>query len=72
MGALQNPASCTAYRLRFRSLSDERVAYAFPCDVAGCVDMDRLDERARVDYLFARAVMKQQAGALEVTCDCVE
>lgn len=72
MDVLLDRAPRSAYQLRFRSRSDAGVAYAFPCDVAGRVDMDRLDERARVDYLFARAVMKLRAGALEVMCNCVE
>ena len=42
------------FELRFQSLIDEGAAYAFPCDAAGRVDMDRLSERERIDYLFAR------------------
>lgn len=45
------------YELRFQSLFDEGRAYAFPCDARGQVDMDALSERARQNYLYARAVI---------------
>ncbi len=56
-----------AYELQF---SVERAAFAFPCDVQGRVDMDLLCDRARNDYLFARAVMKlkRESAAPEVVC----
>lgn len=47
----------THYELRFRSLLDEGRGYAFPCDAAGHVDMDMLSDRARDNYLYARAVI---------------
>jgi len=49
----QHPVS----ELRFVSRSDQRRYLAFPCDAAGRVDLDALNERERNDYLFARAVM---------------
>ena len=48
------------YELRFQSLFDEGRAYAFPCDAAGHVDMDALSERARQNYLYARAVIGRE------------
>ena len=48
------------YELRFQSLFDEGRAYAFPCDAAGHVDMDALSERARQNYLYARAVVGRE------------
>jgi len=30
---------------------------SFPCDVRGHVTLDALDERSRIDYLFARAMV---------------
>jgi hypothetical protein len=51
-----------AYELRFCSLFDEGRAYAFPCDAAGHVDMDALSERARVNYLYARAVVGREVS----------
>ncbi len=50
----------TAYELRFKSLFDEGRAYSFPCDVKGQVNLDALSERARVNYLYARAVVGRE------------
>jgi len=47
----------TGYELLFRSLISARRGYVFPCDAVGHVDMDSLSERARANYLYARAVM---------------
>ena len=47
----------TRYELRFQSLLDAKLSYAFPCDAAGHVDMDSLSDAARNDYLYARAVV---------------
>jgi len=47
----------TGYELLFRSLISVRRGYVFPCDAVGHVDMDSLSERARNNYLYARAVM---------------
>jgi hypothetical protein len=55
------------YVLRFQSLFDEGRAYAFPCDAQGKVDLDALSERARNNYLYARAVI-----GLEVAMPHVE
>ena len=57
----------TAYVLRFQSLFDEGRAYAFPCDAQGHVDLDALSEKARNNYLYARAVI-----GLEVAMPHVE
>jgi hypothetical protein len=45
------------YELHFRSLFNEGRGYVFPCDAAGHVDMDTLSDRARNNYLYARAVI---------------
>lgn len=44
----------TQFELRFNSLTGAGPSYSFPCDHSGCVDMDRLSDRDRLDYLFAR------------------
>jgi hypothetical protein len=49
---MQNFAS--PYMLRFQSLLDPGRAYDFPCDAAGQVDLDALNDRARNDYFYAR------------------
>lgn len=51
-----------AYELRFQSLFDEGRAYAFPCDAAGHVNMDALSDRARQNYLYARAVIGREVA----------
>jgi len=50
------------YVLRFQSLFDEGRAYAFPCDAQGQVDLDALSERARNNYLYARAVIGREVA----------
>lgn len=49
-----------AFELRFQSLFNDGRALAFPCDAAGRVDLDALSERARVNYLYARAVVGRE------------
>lgn len=39
---------------------DSGRGYAFPCDPAGEVDLDRLNERARNNYLYARAMVGRE------------
>jgi hypothetical protein len=56
-----------AFQLRFRSLFREDRGYAFPCDLAGRVVMDTLSERARSNYLFARAMVGRDYAPPEVT-----
>jgi len=48
------------YMLRFRSLFHEGRAFAFPCDAQGHVDLDALSEKARNNYLYARAVIGRE------------
>lgn len=45
------------FELQFVSLTARGPTYAFPCDALGHVDMDRLSARARLDYLYARALV---------------
>jgi hypothetical protein len=48
------------FELRFQSLYNNGRGYAFPCDRKGQVDMDRLSERARTNYLYARAMVGRE------------
>ena len=48
------------FQLCFESLVKTGHACAFPCDVAGRVDMDALGERARNSYLYARTVVGRE------------
>ncbi|HET9644857.1 MAG TPA: hypothetical protein VFP68_16220 [Burkholderiaceae bacterium] len=50
------------YVLRFQSLFDEGRGFAFPCDAQGHVDLDSLSERARNNYLYARAVIGREVA----------
>ena len=49
--------------IRFESLHQAGRALAFPCDAAGHVEMDALSERARNNYLYARAVVGREYAA---------
>ena len=57
----QRPAQIEPrFELRFRSLFDSGRGYAFPCDPQGQVDLDQLSERARNNYLYARAMVGRE------------
>ena len=45
------------YELLFQSLFDSGRGYSFPCDPTGHVNLDQLSDRARNNYLFARALV---------------
>jgi hypothetical protein len=63
-------SDATQYALTFESLSGDGLAYAFPCDAQGRVDLDSLGERARNDYLFARGLVGRTFAAPAVhACD---
>ena len=53
-------SSTQVFQLCYRSLFDSGRGFAFPCDPHGHVDMDRLSERARLNYLFARAMVGRE------------
>lgn len=48
------------FQLCFRSLFDSGRGYAFPCDRQGQVDLDRLSDHGRTNYLFARAMVGRE------------
>jgi hypothetical protein len=50
-------ATHNQFQLCFRSLFQSGRGFSFPCDPQGRVDMDLLSERARNNYLFARAMV---------------
>jgi hypothetical protein len=51
------------YEIRFQSLYNEGRALTFPCDEQGHVEMDALSEKARMNYLYARAVVGREYAA---------
>jgi len=53
-------SSLIQFELRFQSLFDSGRGYAFPCDPAGHVDLDQLSDRARNNYLYARAMVGRE------------
>jgi hypothetical protein len=55
-----------AFELRFRSLFQEGRAFAFTCDAEGRIDLDRLSERSRERYLYARALVGREFALPEV------
>jgi hypothetical protein len=59
-------AACGAFELRFRSLFDAGRALAFACDAQGGIDLDRLSERSRERYLYARALVGRDFAQPEV------
>ena len=58
-----------AFQLRFESLFQSGRALAFPCDSHGCVEMDGLSDRARRNYLYARAVVGREFAMPAVVRD---
>ena len=56
MSSTETTSACS-FELRFESLFHPGRALAFPCDPKGCVELDRLSEAARCNYLYARAVI---------------
>ena len=49
-----------SFQLRFRSLFESGRGYAFPCDDTGHVDLDKLSDQARNNYLYARAMVGRE------------
>ena len=60
MNAQSHIAAETCYEIRFQSLFNEGRALAFPCDAEGHVPLDSLSDRARDNYLYARAVVGRE------------
>jgi hypothetical protein len=48
------------FELRFQNLFDSGRGYAFPCDPKGLVNLDQLSDRARTNYLYARAMVGRE------------
>jgi hypothetical protein len=63
MGTMKPALACSAYEIRFRSLFNEGRGLSSPCDAEGRAPLDQLSERARCNYLFARAVVGREFAA---------
>jgi hypothetical protein len=48
------------FEVHFRSLLRRGLELIFPCDREGHVDLDALSERAKTNYLFARAMVGRE------------
>lgn len=55
------------FEVRFMSLFMQGRGLVFPCNAQGQVDLDDLSERARNNYLFARAMVGRENSA---ACIC--
>jgi hypothetical protein len=51
------PAAAGPHHLCFRPLAGAAATLSFRCDAAGHVDLDSLDRRERLEYLYARALI---------------
>lgn len=63
---IELPAVMPAFEVRFMSLFQQGRGMAFPCDARGRVDLDALSERARNNYLYARAMVGRDHAAPRV------
>lgn len=52
----------SGYEIRYQPLG-RGPQLSFPCDACGRVELDALSDRARNDYLFARAVVGREYAA---------
>ena len=60
MNAQSHIANKTCYEVRFQSLFNAGRALSFPSDAEGHVMLDSLSDRARGNYLYARAVVGRE------------
>lgn len=51
-----------SFILLFQSLSRIGRSFTFACDRNGCVDMDRMSDRTRDNYLYARAMIGREVA----------
>jgi len=59
------------YELRFAALFGTGRGYAFPCDADGNVDIDRLTDRARANYFYARTTIGREFCS-PIMCNIVD
>ena len=59
-----------AFRLAFEPVVEGECALDFPCDEAGVVDLDTLDDADRNAYLYARAVQRMRFTSRVNRVDC--
>ena len=54
------------FEVRFDNLFQCGRWLSFPCDARGLVDIDALSQRARMNYLYARAMLGREYAAPSV------
>lgn len=54
------------FEVRFDNLFQGGRWLSFPCDQRGLVDIDALSQRARTNYLYARAMLGREYAAPSV------
>jgi hypothetical protein len=65
---MNNPdGTSRRYEICFTSLFKAGHSLTFPCDARGGVDLDNLSERARANYLYARAMVGRDFSAPSVS-----
>ena len=66
---MSDSTTSSRFQLCFRSLFHSGRGYAFPCDDSGRVNLDGLSDRARNNYLYARAMVGRELAvpAVEAT-----
>jgi hypothetical protein len=60
MSSYLNQSGPTHFEVRFESLYRPGTGLAFPSDAEGTVDLESLPQRARSNYLFARAMVGRE------------
>ena len=57
-----------SFEIIFESLLKDGCDLAFPCDEHGRVEIDALDECARIQYFFARVMVGRRYEMWRVAC----
>lgn len=57
-----------SFELHFSSLIQAGREFAFPCDERGVVNLDKLPNRIRNNYLYARAMLGREFAWPSVRC----
>jgi hypothetical protein len=66
MNTLLNDLGFQGFQVRFDDLFRGGRWLAFPCDAHGHVDLDALSHKARLNYLYARAMIGREYSAPSV------
>jgi hypothetical protein len=66
IAASSNTPQLLEHELRYESLFREGHGFSFPCDETGRVNLDALSDRARNNYLFARAMVGRDLAMPQV------